>query len=215
MPAFLDIFLHLDNVLGALISTFGSGIYVVLFLVIFAETGLVVTPFLPGDSLLFAVGAFAGAGMMRLDMALIVLWIAAVLGDSLNYAIGNRLGRSIEQRGTFLGLRLHPEYLAKTRIFFERYGSKTIIFARFIAIVRTVAPFVAGVGAMRYKTFIIFNLVGATLWVLSFVGAGYLFGNIPAVRDQFTLVIYVIIIISLLPAMRAGLSYLMRKKSQP
>ncbi|MDR1397910.1 MAG: DedA family protein [Desulfarculales bacterium] len=192
-----DFFLHLDLRLEEIIKTYGLSAYIIIFLVVFCETGLVVTPFLPGDSLLFALGSFAALGIVSLPWILLgILFLAAVLGDTLNYWVGNKLGSHLlARRSRFI----NPRHLARTHEFFERYGGKTIIIARFIPIVRTFAPFVAGIGAMTYRRFLIFNLSGAALWVGGVGGAGYLFGNIEIIKQNFSLVILAIIIISVLP----------------
>ncbi len=193
-----DFLLHVDVHLNEIILQYGTGTYAILFLIVFCETGLVVTPFLPGDSLLFAVGAFSAAGSLQVELIAMLLFVAAVLGDALNYSIGSYLGpRVLTDKHRFF----KKEYLLKTEAFYEKYGAKTIIIARFVPIVRTFAPFVAGVGRMSYAKFAVYNVVGAFLWVAIFVGAGYFFGNLPAVRKNFTLVILAIIVISVLPAM--------------
>jgi membrane-associated protein len=193
---FIDLFLHLDQHLSELIAAYGTWTYAILFLIVFCETGLVVTPFLPGDSLLFAAGTFAAQGVMDPWILFALLTVAAILGDTVNYWIGKRIGP-----GAFSGrLRfLNQQHLRKTEAFYEKHGGKTIIMARFVPIVRTFAPFVAGVGTMEYGRFLMFNVVGAVLWVGLFVFGGYLFGNIPAVRENFTLVILAIIVLSVLP----------------
>ena len=192
----IDFFLHLDKYLAEIISNYGTWTYLILFLIIFMETGLVVTPFLPGDSLLFAAGTFASLGALNVWVLFILLSIAAILGDTVNYWIGHYIGEK-----AFSGnIRfLKKEYLDRTHDFYERHGGKTIILARFIPIIRTFAPFVAGVGEMSYGRFLTYNVVGGILWVGIFVFAGYFFGNIPFVRDNFTIVILAIIIISVLP----------------
>jgi membrane-associated protein len=190
--------LHIDQHLDAIISDYGVLTYLILFLIIFMETGLVVTPFLPGDSLLFAAAAFAATGSLNLIVLILLLIAAAILGDATNYFIGHKLGnRLIRTRW------VKKEYLDKTHRFYEKHGGKTIIIARFVPIVRTFAPFVAGVGEMSYRRFASFNVIGGVLWVLSFLIAGYFFGNIPFVRQHFGLVIIAIIIISVLPAVVA------------
>lgn len=196
---FIDIFLHLDRHLNTLIEGFGLWSYLILFLIIFAETGLVVTPFLPGDSLLFAIGNFAAMGSLRLDYILVGLGIAAVLGDSVNYAIGRFMGPKVFHKENSLIFK--KEYLEKTHRFYERYGGKTIILARFVPIVRTFAPFVAGIGVMSYGRFIVYNVTGGILWISSFVLAGYFFGGLPVVKKNFTMVIFAIIFISILPGL--------------
>jgi membrane-associated protein len=193
---FVDFFLHLDDHLSQLISQYGIWTHMILFLIVFCETGLVVTPFLPGDSLLFAAGTFAALGSLDLWLIIILLIVAAVVGDTVNYWIGAYVGpRAFGGHVRFL----KQEYLERTHAFYEKHGGKTIILARFVPIIRTFAPFVAGVGAMSYPRFIVYNIVGAVIWVVSLVLAGYFFGNIPTVRKNFTLVILAIIAISVLP----------------
>jgi membrane-associated protein len=193
---FVDLFLHLDRHLSDLIARFGGWTYAILFLIVFCETGLVVTPFLPGDSLLFAAGAFAGLGDLNPWLLFLLLTVAAIIGDTLNYWIGSWIGPRAFS-GTIRFLK--REHLEKTQAFYNRHGGKTIILARFIPIVRTFAPFVAGVGTMNYPRFLAYNVVGAISWVGLFVLGGYLFGNLPAVRENFTLVIMGIIAVSVLP----------------
>lgn len=194
---FIDVFLHLDRHLNVIIQDYGAWTYFILFLIIFCETGLVVTPFLPGDSLLFAAGAFAATGSLKVEWLIGLLCVAAVAGDALNYGIGNFLGPKVL---TGHSRFLKKEYLDRTHRFYERYGGKTIIFARFVPIIRTFAPFLAGVGHMTYWRFASFNVVGGIVWIVSFVVGGYAFGNIPWVKRNFTLVILAIIIISVMPA---------------
>ncbi|HEY8195498.1 MAG TPA: DedA family protein [Gemmatimonadales bacterium] len=196
LPRILDLFLHLDHHLGQLISQYGTWTHLILFLIVFCETGLVVTPFLPGDSLLFAAGTFAALGALDLWLVVLLLIVAAIAGDTVNYWIGAYIGPRAF-RGDLRFLR--REYLDRTHAFYEKHGGKTIIMARFVPIIRTFAPFVAGVGAMSYPKFIVYNVVGAVLWVGLFVLGGYFFGNIAAVRENFTLVILAIITLSVLP----------------
>ena len=195
---FVDFFLHLDQHLAEVIQRYGTSTYALLFLIVFLETGLVVTPFLPGDSLLFAAGTFAALGALRLWPLFFLLCAAAILGDTVNYAIGARLGPRVFHypKSRFF----NPEHLKKTHAFYEKYGGKTIIIARFVPIVRTFAPFVAGVGQMRYRQFIGYNVIGGVLWVSICVFAGYFFGNLPFVKKNFSVVVIVIVLISLLPA---------------
>jgi membrane-associated protein len=195
---FVDFFLHLDQHLAEVIQQYGKTTYLLLFLIVFLETGLVVTPILPGDSLLFAAGAFAALGHLSLWPLFVLLCVAAILGDTVNYAIGARLGPKVfsYSKSRFF----NPEHLNKTHAFYEKYGGKTIIIARFVPIVRTFAPFVAGVGQMRYRQFIAYNVVGGVLWVTVCVFAGYFFGNLPFVKKNFSVVVIVIVLISLLPA---------------
>jgi membrane-associated protein len=192
---FIDIMLHLDDYLVQLIRDYGAWIYVILFLVVFAETGLVVTPFLPGDSLLFVAGTLAAAGGMDIGLLILLLCIAAILGDSVNYAIGSRVGERMVRSGRLV----KPEHIEHTHDFFERYGGKTIVIARFVPIVRTFAPFVAGLGKMSYPRFLTFNVAGGILWVVSLTLAGYYFGNLPVVKDNLSLVVIGIIVASIMP----------------
>lgn len=192
----VDFILHLDQHLGEMIARFGVGTYAILATIVFAETGLVITPFLPGDSLLFAAGAFAGLGSLDPWILFVLLTAMAIIGDTVNYWVGAWVGPR-----AFTGeVRwLKREYLDRTHAFFERHGGKTIILARFVPIIRTFAPFVAGVGTMTYSRFLTYNVVGAVVWVGLFVWAGYFFGNLPVVRDNFTLVILAIIVLSVMP----------------
>ena len=193
---FIDFILHLDQHLNEIIQTYGIWTYAILFTIIFLETGLVVTPFLPGDSLLFAAGTFAGIGSLNVWILWLVCFVAAVLGDTVNYWIGNKIGpRAFEQDIRFL----KREYLERTERFYEKHGGKTIILARFVPIVRTFAPFVAGVGTMKYGRFFTYNVVGAFLWTGIFIWLGYFFGNIPFVQKNFELVIVAIILVSVVP----------------
>jgi membrane-associated protein len=192
-----DIFMHLDKHLGAVIQTYGIWTYLILFLIIFCETGLVVTPILPGDSLLFAAGAFAAIGALDAKWLFILLSIAAIAGDTLNYGIGKYLGPKIFRKKEVRFL--NREYLDRTHRFYEKHGGKTIIIARFMPIIRTFAPFVAGIGTMSYLRFLSYNVVGGIVWIASFVFGGYFFGNIPMVKRNFTLVILAIIFLSVLP----------------
>ena len=193
----IDLLLHLDVRLNELISQYGTLTYIILFVVIFAETGLVFTPFLPGDSLLFAAGTFAARGSFNENYLFLILAAAAVLGDTANYWIGHFIGPKIFHRENVKFLK--KEYLERTHKFYEKYGGKTIIFARFIPIIRTFAPFVAGIGSMTYSKFIIYNIIGAITWVAFMVYAGFYFGNIEFVKNNFSLVLLAIIIISTLP----------------
>jgi membrane-associated protein len=194
----VDIVLHLDRHLSTLIQTFGLWTYLILFVVIFCETGLVLFPFLPGDSLLFAAGTFAAAGAFKVWWLLVALSAAAVVGDTVNYWIGHFVGPKVfaRERTRFF----KKEYLDRTHAFYEKYGPETIIIARFVPIIRTFAPFVAGIGRMSYWKFISYNVIGGVGWVAALVWAGYFFGNIPLVRKNFGFVIIVIIIISTIPA---------------
>ncbi len=203
---FIDFFLHLDVHLSEIIRDYGVWAYLILFLIIFVETGLVVMPFLPGDSLLFAAGAFAAdqitptgqvlPGPFNIFYLVGLLFIAAFLGDTLNYYIGDYFGPKVFRRDYKF---LKRDHLIKTQHFYEKHGAKTIIIARFIPIIRTFAPFIAGVGTMKYSRFLAYNIVGGFLWVTGFLVAGYLFGNIPAVKKNFTLVVFAIILVSIIP----------------
>ena len=205
----LDILLHLDRHLDTIIQQYGVWTYLILFLIIFCETGLVVTPILPGDSLLFVVGTFAARGALDLGLLLVLLSVAAVAGDTVNYAIGYRVGPQIFRKE---GVRfLNREYLDRTHRFYERHGAKTIVIARFVPIIRTFAPFVAGVGRMSYARFVTYNVAGGVGWIAALVLAGYLFGNISVVRQNFTLVIFAIIVLSILP----GVIEFLRQRSRP
>ena len=198
LTSVFDLLVHLDKHLLALAQDYGGWIYLVLFLIVFCETGLVVTPFLPGDSLLFVAGTLAGAGAMNPHLLVALLAVAATLGDSLNYAMGRWLGtRVFRYEDSWLFKRA---YLERTHRYFERFGGRTIIIARFVPIVRTYAPFVAGIGAMDYRRFLLFNVIGAVLWVALIAYAGYLFGNVPLVKSNLTLVIFGIILVSISPA---------------
>lgn len=196
---FLDIMLHLDMHLNTWAATMGPWMYALMFLVIFCETGLVVTPFLPGDSLLFALGALTATenAYLSLPLLAVLLIIAGILGDATNYAIGRYIGPKIFSRED--SFWLNKEHLLRTQKFYEKHGGKTIILARFIPIIRTFAPFVAGIGEMQYRRFAAYNVVGAVVWVLTFLVAGNFFGNIPAVKTNFHIVILAIIVISFLP----------------
>jgi membrane-associated protein len=205
LHTFIDIILHLDQHLAEWSAALGPALYAVLFLVVFCETGLVVTPFLPGDSLLFAVGAMCALPGSGLDIYLItiLLTVAAIAGDSLNYKIGQVFGaRALEGRYRFISQR----HLQRTQEFFVRYGRRAVVFARFAPIFRTFAPFVAGLGRMPYGRFLFSNVLGGAIWVAGFCAAGYFFGNLPAVKKQFHIVIIAIIVISLLPAVIEGIS---------
>jgi membrane-associated protein len=192
----VDFFLHLDEHLNQIVTTYGVWTHLILFAIVFAETGLVVTPFLPGDSLLFAAGALAALGSLDLWLLVVLLIGAAILGDSVNYWVGAWIGpRAFSGNVRFL----RTDYLERTRAFYEKHGGKTIILARFVPIIRTFAPFVAGVGAMSYPRFIVYNIIGAVLWVGLFVPLGYYFGNMPTVKNNFSLVIFAIIGISVMP----------------
>ena len=192
----IDFFLHLDRYLESFVQDYGLWTYLILFLIIFCETGLVVTPFLPGDSLLFATGALAATGSMNIFVLLALLIAAAILGDSVNYWVGSKLGtRIFKEEARILKL----DYLRRTQVFYEKYGGKVIIVGRFIPIVRTYAPFVAGAARMPYPKFLTYNVVGGIVWIFIFLLSGYAFGGIPFVEDNFFLVVLVIVFLSVLP----------------
>lgn len=192
----IDFILHIDVHLGEIIASYGMLSYAILFFIIFMETGFVVTPFLPGDSLLFAAGAFAALGSLNIVSVLLLLILAAVLGDTANYYIGHFFGERLIANPK---VPINKEHIEKTEAFFAKHGGKTIILARFVPIVRTFAPFVAGIGKMNYKNFISYNIIGGVSWVLLFTLTGFFFGNIPAIKHNFTYVIFAIIGISVLP----------------
>jgi membrane-associated protein len=202
MRSALDFILKFDEHLIAFTAAYGPWVYAILFLIVFAETGLVVTPFLPGDSLLFAAGALCGAGYLNPLIMLVVLIAAAIIGDAVNYAIGRSLGPKVfsaRDQTTTLHKLLNREHLDRAHAFFERHGGKAIVMARFVPIVRTFVPFVAGAGYMTYASFAFYNITGALLWVLACFGLGYVFGNVPFVKKHFELVAIGIVLVSLLP----------------
>ncbi len=194
---FINVMLHLDKYLNLAIQNYGTLTYLILFLIVFCETGFVFTPFLPGDSLIFAAGTFAALGSLNLGLLCLVLSLAAILGDTLNYTIGKFIGKGLftKKRSNFI----KKEHLEKTQQFYETHGGKTIIIARFMPIIRTFAPFVAGIGEMNYLRFIAYNIVGGLSWVILLSTLGYQFGNVPIVKENFTIVIFAIIFISILP----------------
>ena len=208
----IDIFLHLDKYLGMVINNYGFETYIILFVIIFLETGLVVTPFLPGDSLIFAAAALSVDGMLNIYALIGLLMVAAILGDTANYEIGRHFGNKLIKIGN--GKLIKQEHLDKTHSFYEKYGGKTIIFARFVPIVRTLAPFVAGIGKMNYRHFISFNAVGGISWVLGISALGYFFGNIPVVKKNFEIVVIAIIFISIMPAIIEVLRSKMKKSNE-
>ena len=202
MEALIDLFIHFDTYLEQFVQTYGVWVYGALFLIIFAETGLVVTPFLPGDSLLFAAGALAATGAFNIWILVPLLIVAAILGDAVNYAVGDAVGPRIftsVDRTSFWQRLLNRDHLNKAHAFFEKYGGKAIILGRFVPIVRTFVPFVAGAGTMTYSTFALYNVTGAIIWVGICTLFGYAFGNVPVVRENFTLVALGIVFVSVLP----------------
>ena len=209
LNVFIDIILHLDAHLLMLTQQYGIWIYAILFLIIYCETGLVIAPFLPGDSLLFVAGTLCGMGALQLEWLAPLLMLAAFGGDNTNYWIGRLIGLRLLKRMNGL---IKREHLDKTHTFYEKHGGKTILFARFLPIIRTFAPFVAGIGLMRYRLFVLFSALGSFVWIGSLTVAGYLFGNIPAVKNNLTLIIVGIIVFSLLPALSELIRH--RKKKQ-
>ena len=202
MAELLDILLHVDAYLLDIVTTYGAWIYALLFLIVFAETGLVVTPFLPGDSLLFAAGAIAATGAMDITLTAVLLVVAAIAGDAVNYSIGRSVGVrlvALARSDPRWGRWLNPAYVERAHAFFERHGGKAIILGRFAPIVRTFVPFVAGIAEMSYPAFAMFNVTGALAWVGICLGAGYLFGNVPVVKENFSLVAIGIVLVSVLP----------------
>ncbi|MCO6429504.1 MAG: DedA family protein [Deltaproteobacteria bacterium] len=209
----VDFILHIDKHLDVIMRDYGVWTYVILFVIVFCETGLVVTPFLPGDSLLFAAGALASRGALDVNTMAALLIIAAIIGDTVNYHIGYYLGPKVLSSPDSRIFK--KQYLDRTQRFYEKYGGKTIVLARFVPIVRTFAPFLAGVGRMRYSYFVTYNILGAILWVAIFAYAGFFFGEIPAVKRNFTLVILAIIIISVLPIAFEYIKARKEAKNQP
>lgn len=207
----VDFILHIDKHLAEIVNQYQSWTYLILFLIVFCETGLVVMPFLPGDSLLFATGAIAALDGNPLNILTVVvlLLIAAFVGDNTNFFVGRSIGHKVYEKNYKL---IKREYLDKTHAFYEKHGGKTLVIARFMPIIRTFAPFVAGVGSMTYRRFLMFSIVGNVLWVVSFSFAGYFFGNIPLIKKNFTLVIVFIIFVSLLPTLIAVAKQILAKK---
>ncbi|MDD1690265.1 MAG: VTT domain-containing protein [Methanoregula sp.] len=192
---FIDLVLHIDKYLPGIIASYGFWTYLILFAIIFCETGLVVLPYLPGDSLLFVAGTLAGAGYLNIEILIVTLLVAAVLGDTVNYWIGHTTGMKVlDMKYSFV----KTEHLEKTREYFQKYGGITIVIARFIPFIRTFAPFLAGVGKMRYRWFLTYNVIGGCLWIVAFTLAGYFFGGLPIVKENFSLIVYMIIGISML-----------------
>ena len=218
MAELIDVLLHVDRYLLDVVNNYGVWVYALLFLIIFAETGLVVTPFLPGDSLLFAVGALAATGVLDLGLVAALLVVAAIIGDAVNYSIGRRVGIRILQRAQAdpkWARLVNPVYVERAHAFFERHGGKAIVMGRFAPIVRTFVPFVAGIAEMSYPAFAVFNVAGALAWVGICVGAGYLFGNVPIVKENFSLVALGIVAVSLLPMVIEFIKYRREKAAAP
>ena len=202
MTELVDLLLHVDRYLLDIVTTYGPWIYVVLFVIVFAETGLVVTPFLPGDSLLFAAGAIAATGALDITPAGVLLLVAAIAGDAVNYSIGRAVGMRVIQRSRTdprWGRWINPAYIERAHEFFERHGGKALVLGRFMPIVRTFVPFVAGAAEMTYPSFAFYNVIGGVVWVGLCLGAGYVFGNVPIIKDNFSLVALGIVFVSLLP----------------
>ncbi|MEI6426474.1 MAG: VTT domain-containing protein [Candidatus Absconditabacteria bacterium] len=195
----IDFILHIDVHLQALVLQYGGRVYGILFIIIFIETGLVIMPFLPGDSLLFVAGSLAGAGMLKVEILLPLLIFAAIIGDNTNYFIGKYLGHHVTKLHIWGHQLVKPKHIKKTETFFEKYGTKAIIIARFVPIVRTCTPFVAGVGQMRYKTFFLYDCAGGILWISALTLLGYFFGQMPLIKNNFEKAIFAIIFISILP----------------
>ena len=214
MQALIDLFIHLDTKLAELVAQYGAWVYGLLFAIVFAETGLVVTPFLPGDSLLFAAGALAATGALDVRLIVLLLIAAAVLGNTVNYSIGRFIGPRVFRAEDHAGMHrlLNREHLDRAHAFFERHGGMAVVLTRFVPIIRTFVPFVAGAGAMRYSTFMLYNIAGGVAWVGICVGAGYAFGNVPIVKDNFTLVALGIVAVSVIPVLVEWLKH--RKKGQ-
>lgn len=220
----IDFIVHIDRHLAEIIQNYGTWTFLILFLIIFCETGLVVTPFLPGDSLLFVIGALGATGALSVELAAILLIIAAIGGNTLNYFIGKLIGNKIleNRRYPIINRIIKKEYIDKAQAFYKKHGGKAILFSRFMPILRTFAPFIAGIGRMSLTKFIMYNSMGGISWVLTFILGGYFFGNIPAVKNNFTYVIFGIIFVSLLPAIITGIksreeknyAYAKRKKKR-
>lgn len=212
LTGFIDIVLHLDAHLLALVQEYGIWIYAILFAIIFAETGLVIAPFLPGDSLLFVIGALCGMGSLELQIAMPLLIAAAFMGDNTNYWVGRLLGLRLLNHASQRLIK--HEHLEKTHAFYAKHGGKTVIFARFLPIIRTFAPFVAGIGTMNYRLYVMYSIIGGVSWIGSLILAGYFFGNIPVIKDNLTLMILIIIFVSFIPAILEYLKHLRNKKSE-
>lgn len=210
LSSLLDIVLHLDAHLLVLVHEYGLWVYAILFAIIFAETGLVVAPFLPGDSLLFVIGALCGMGSLELQIAMPLLIAAAFAGDNTNYWIGRLLGLRLLNKASPRLIR--HEHLEKTHAFYEKHGGKTVILARFLPIIRTFAPFVAGIGTMNYRHYVMFSIIGGVSWIGSLTVAGYFFGNIPFIKNNLTLMVLVIVVISFIPAILEFIKHRRRQK---
>lgn len=209
MANLIDFIFNIDTYLQLIIQQYSLFTYVLLFLIIFMETGFVVTPFLPGDSLLFAAGAFAATGVLNMGLVFLIVFLAAILGDTANYHIGKFIGPKVfrKEKSFFL----NKSYLERAEKFYEKYGKKTIILARFVPIIRTFAPFVAGIGKMKYRTFLMYNIIGGFLWSSLFVFGGYLFGNVPIIKENFNIIILAIIFLSFIPVIKEIVSHFIHK----
>ncbi|MDD4192281.1 MAG: VTT domain-containing protein [Mangrovibacterium sp.] len=205
----IEMLLHVDRYLQEIVNAYATLTYVILFFIIFLETGVVVTPFLPGDSLLFAAGALAATGSFHLWILFLVVFVAAVLGDTVNYHAGKFIGPKVFNRESSLLFR--KEYLIRAQDFYEKHGKATIIIARFIPIIRTFAPFVAGIGKMRYMVFLSYNVIGGCVWCMVFIFGGFLFGNIPWIKGHFSLIALIIIFVSILPILKEAVTFLLAK----
>jgi len=205
----IEMLLHVDRYLQEIVNAYATLTYVILFFIIFLETGVVVTPFLPGDSLLFAAGALAATGSFHLWILFLVVFVAAVLGDTVNYHAGKFIGPKVFNRESSLLFR--KEYLIRAQDFYEKHGKATIIIARFIPIIRTSAPFVAGIGKMRYMVFLSYNVIGGCVWCMVFIFGGFLFGNIPWIKGHFSLIALIIIFVSILPILKEAVTFLLAK----
>ncbi len=198
IETFINLILHSDKYLNVITQNYGGWTYVIIFLIIFCETGLVITPFLPGDSILFATGALASIGSLKISILFMLLCMAAVIGDTVNYYIGQKVGKKILEKKDVK--YINKEYLKKANSFYEKHGPMAIVLGRFIPIIRTFVPFVAGIGEMSYLKFTIYNMLGGLLWVTLFLGGGYFFGNLPFIKQHFSYVVIAIIVISIIPA---------------
>ena len=208
----IDFFVHMNKYLPDILNRYGDFSYLILFLVIFCETGLVITPFLPGDSLLFMIGALSASGALKPEIIVILLMSASIMGDSMNYFIGQAVGRKTSDLNTIK--LLNKEHLAKTHAFYEKHGTKVVIIAKFMPIVRTFSPFVAGLGSMTFKKFLLFNIIGGTLWINIFFWIGYFFGNLDFVKDNFFIVLVCIVLLSMTPAAIAFMLELKNRKNK-
>jgi len=206
----IDFVLHADKYINVIIQNYGIGVYAFLFLIIFIETGLVIMPFLPGDSLIFIAGTFAANGILNMYVLFLVFFLAAVLGDTVNYWIGSYFGEKVFEKNRFF----KKEYLEETKEFYAKHGGKTVFLARFVPIIRTFAPFVAGVGKMKYKKFLIYNIVGAAVWVSLFLTIGFYFGNIPWVQQNLMMTTYILIVVSFIPPIFSFFKYRKNKKKK-